>query len=173
MAALSVFRKSTLDWQAEAPATRISSESLTLPISGQPSASSVWDDDDGTRQQKSRAKFQAAAEASVQPREADFFFFFTERPPDFPARKIYSRLSRVDLPSPGPAGRASFEFDCIDADYLRKRRPDRGGFHQGGSCALCGYPDRYVRGDNYGGRFSGYLRMDLLFGGPNSDADAK
>ncbi|AZO32299.1 hypothetical protein [Mesorhizobium sp. M1B.F.Ca.ET.045.04.1.1] len=63
MAALSVFRKSTLDWKAEPPATRISSEKLTLAISGEPSASSVWDDDDGTRQQKSRAKLQAAAEA--------------------------------------------------------------------------------------------------------------
>lgn len=41
----------------------------------------------------------------------------TEVPPEFPQRRLYSRLSRVDLLSVGPAARASFEFDCIDADF--------------------------------------------------------
>lgn len=41
----------------------------------------------------------------------------TEYPLEFPQRRLYARLSRVDALSVGPAARASFEFDCIDADF--------------------------------------------------------
>jgi hypothetical protein len=46
------------------------------------------------------------------------FFFFSETPPVFPRRGLYARVSRVDSLSTSLRRRASFEFDCIDADYV-------------------------------------------------------
>jgi hypothetical protein len=45
-------------------------------------------------------------------------FFFFDIPPVFPGRGLYARVSRVDSLSTSPHRRASFEFDCIDADYV-------------------------------------------------------
>ncbi|MET4115887.1 hypothetical protein ABIB85_005123 [Bradyrhizobium sp. JR1.5] len=52
------------------------------------------------------------------PWEVIFFFFFIRIPPEFPRRGLYARVSRVDSLSTSPHRRASFEFDCIDADYV-------------------------------------------------------
>jgi hypothetical protein len=50
--------------------------------------------------------------------EVDFFFLFFDIPPEFPRRGLYARVSRVDSLSASPHRRSSFEFDCIDADYV-------------------------------------------------------
>lgn len=59
--------------------------------------------------------------------EAIFFFFF---PPEFPRRSLYARVSRVDSLSTSSQRRASYEFDCIDADYVDGAGPQLlDGFH--------------------------------------------
>jgi hypothetical protein len=39
-------------------------------------------------------------------------------PEEFPRRELYARVSRVDTLSNSPYRRASFEFDCVDADHV-------------------------------------------------------